>query len=1585
MNTYKTKRGALRAAIAVIMAGTVALHGAQPTRAFGQGTASHTLEDRAGGRDSAMRVTLRAERAAAPGESIGLTLEAQTLADLSALQLDWQLPDGGALLDGPGNERTGPVSALGTVTATRRVRFDAPGVYRVLAGAGGDVSAAEHAGAAGVLFFHVSASGAYVTNRDEGAQAQFGKPVDAASIIDESPAALAGARRAAGADSANADPCFNVNGRVTRLERPPIPENPGYAANIIVPVRNARLRVRENDLVFDDTYAELVTDSDGRYAANFCDDDGLFDNTLEIYVELEAVLDFSGHAVVDVQNDFGFGSTYEYQSPERSSGGGALTINMPLEQNANWSAPFNIADNVFDAWLFWQASGGRRLNNTVDVLWTPGSNEDVSNYRSDVFTARDIVIADEASDPDEWDDSVIIHEFGHMLDDHFSCDDNPGGKHTVDQIVDEDGDLVDFELSWGEGYPNYYQSAVRAGRGDPHGSSYIDNNPNTNMIQLVRNLETYDMITAPKSLRNEMSIAAALWDLSDGGAGDDERAALGHRAVQRVYTDPAFASNGDVFDDACTVFQFLGAWQRLGLPADAAVADAVRRNLGSAAPLEHRLLARASGSAESGDGASSERPSSVANLPEAPNQPQYKWWQRHSVVIDTSASMTGLKFDAAKSVIVEQVNDLTKDPRGVEIGVFRFDQSSAQIQTVVEGRFFPEQILPSVNALVAGGAPDPGCPVRGLDALRQTAIRQHDGQAWLITDGDDARSVGVENLRSQLNARRMRGSIVLLAGCGSAATKQTDLSGAERDYLGLAADSKASGGIAPYLLTALGSGGQFLFVRQDQLSDAVKILRAGLSNSAGAGRWSDYVSDQSTFRYDELESSEYRWIDTSTEAGGTLVGYSDSNGRVRLSTQFPQFADKEGYLRLGLPVLIGSPPNYTDYNLLRGALPWFRYDPGPRLSAADPTSPAANRIASPNAGWYQCTTYFSGCFSVETKTDGDWTATTLTGFGGYGNVNDSNSGLLRQIQMLRHAVTGEVRYQYRTLAGADSGIALIGVDGTNPPRVTIANGDVGAARNNSGYKLYTAPPQPSKTFTVSVDSQISAVGFLQTGYSGTFERMIVRDPNGAEVSCADTANVLCVSLNNGLVQYVQVNVNGRSGFYTAVVDAGASGDGTFSFSALAASALRAEGDDARMRSLSAARITTRLGRAADGNRLSAWLQAPNGARFGAAFDMFDDGAHGDGAPGDGVFGSNPFAPSLAGVAYLWISGTLNGEAFTRSDPVPYNFQPLRVTSRGDVANDGGISLLTFDLENQDSVTRCYGSDLTLPDGWVQVTTLLPTGICLNPATSGTVQLLVRMSASDPNTLRSGTSGDVTVTFTDTEAGRITASSTVRVTRYRPADHIVFRDSWDSAVVPLGAGMPLTITALVLDAEDAAVADGTPVTWSASQGSLAPAAVDTRRGLARTTYTPPNAPGDYVITAMTASTVATVTIRVRERVGGEVELSVSPERLGPSTSATARAVVRDAMGVPLANALVRIGVEQDGEHGTLNGGEVFTGTTNAQGELIATFTKSPTAGIEVALRAELLSGAGGEREVIDVDRKVLRLARHALFLPVLARR
>ena len=119
--------------------------------------------------------------------------------------------------------------------------------------------------------------------------------------------------------------------------------------------------------------------------------------------------------------------------------------------------------------------------------------------------------------------------------------------------------------------------------------------------------------------------------------------------------------------------------------------------------------------------------------------------------------------------------------------------------------------------------------------------------------------------------------------------------------------------------------------------------------------------------------------------------------------------------------------------------------------------------------------------------------------------------------------------------------------------------DINGAKNGMGYKFTPAPAQPSKTFTVSVDGLMSSVGFLLSGYSGSFDPLVVRTPDNAQVSCPNNANdpnVLC--LNLGFVQYMQVKVNGRKGVWSAVVSAGTTGTGTFSFSSIGASSITAE-------------------------------------------------------------------------------------------------------------------------------------------------------------------------------------------------------------------------------------------------------------------------------------------------------------------------------------------------------------------------------------------------------------------------------------------
>ncbi len=152
-----------------------------------------------------------------------------------------------------------------------------------------------------------------------------------------------------------------------------------------------------------------------------------------------------------------------------------------------------------------------------------------------------------------------------------------------------------------------------------------------------------------------------------------------------------------------------------------------------------------------------------------------------------------------------------------------------------------------------------------LSAIAQAAQLQPNGDIWLYTDRA-ARLIGpntlsVDSVRRLLNQQGVRGSFAMLGGCaGVLPARMSDVTGGEINYLGNAANGSQSTGIVPYLLTALGTGGQFIYVREDQLGSAADILRAQVANSAGAGKWSDYVSDNFTYRWDRLEAGEYQWF-----------------------------------------------------------------------------------------------------------------------------------------------------------------------------------------------------------------------------------------------------------------------------------------------------------------------------------------------------------------------------------------------------------------------------------------------------------------------------------------------------------------------------------------------------------------------------------------------------------------------------------------------------------------------------------------------------------------------------------------------------
>lgn len=57
------------------------------------------------------------------------------------------------------------------------------------------------------------------------------------------------------------------------------------------------------------------------------------------------------------------------------------------------------------------------------------------------------------SDTDHFDPAVILHEYGHFLEDVYGKTDSPGGYHNGDAVIDP-------RLAWSEGFANFFQGAV---------------------------------------------------------------------------------------------------------------------------------------------------------------------------------------------------------------------------------------------------------------------------------------------------------------------------------------------------------------------------------------------------------------------------------------------------------------------------------------------------------------------------------------------------------------------------------------------------------------------------------------------------------------------------------------------------------------------------------------------------------------------------------------------------------------------------------------------------------------------------------------------------------------------------------------------------------------------------------------------------------------------------------------------------------------------------------------------------------------------------------------------------------------------
>jgi hypothetical protein len=172
------------------------------------------------------------------------------------------------------------------------------------------------------------------------------------------------------------------------------------------------------------------------------------------------------------------------------------------------------------------------------------------------FRTGDIyLLGKENQDTDEYDDHVILHEWGHYIEDNFGRSDNLGGAHS-------DASHVDARVAQSEGFGNAW-SAIMSD--DP---LYIDTDGSRQSSGFDFDIESDNIIGFPGWFK-EFSVQQIIYDLYDTNADGADDVALGlapiwQTVVTHLPNNPAFV----------TIFAFIDGIKQI-VPAQASAIDAI--------------------------------------------------------------------------------------------------------------------------------------------------------------------------------------------------------------------------------------------------------------------------------------------------------------------------------------------------------------------------------------------------------------------------------------------------------------------------------------------------------------------------------------------------------------------------------------------------------------------------------------------------------------------------------------------------------------------------------------------------------------------------------------------------------------------------------------------------------------------------------------------------------------------------------------------------------------------------------------------------------------------------------------------------
>lgn len=306
----------------------------------------------------------------------------------------------------------------------------------------------------------------------------------------------------------------------------------------------------------------------------------------------------NANAKAYVMNDPTSNQYYSITATVSSASSSSVSLLAPATGSVIAGA-FNILDKIVDANIFLReyasASACASFSDcetfTVAplsyVYWTKGFNPNtylgggatngVSFYlkgTNEMYILGGIEGDVDFSDSDHFDNSIILHEYGHFIENYYSVSDSPGGRHAPNEVLDP-------RLAWSEGFANFFQAAVT---GDPlyrdtegNISCNLGANPGCTGAFHNEDLEVVDEYDNPVNLAvrqgnfHEFAVTRVLWDAIDphpvsarGGAGDPGND-LGTDSVLSPFAEfwTIFTGTTNGFRSSAARFRNVGLFHRM--------------------------------------------------------------------------------------------------------------------------------------------------------------------------------------------------------------------------------------------------------------------------------------------------------------------------------------------------------------------------------------------------------------------------------------------------------------------------------------------------------------------------------------------------------------------------------------------------------------------------------------------------------------------------------------------------------------------------------------------------------------------------------------------------------------------------------------------------------------------------------------------------------------------------------------------------------------------------------------------------------------------------------------------------------------